>query len=108
MSSSRVARVAQQQPISRFAGWLPYTRIRRAGEEIQSAAGSPDSAVSAAVAEIEHPYGAQLAPLDMTDGNQVALARCIGRAGVGRRIAAADQHGLPAQQTGCIVLAHAQ
>src|SRR5436190_9943396 len=106
MSSSRVAGMPHGGE-SHQAGWLPYTRIRARCEEIRLHL-QADSAGSTGIAEIEHADRVQLALLDAADGDQVALAGCIGWAGAGWRVAAADQHRLPAQQARGIVLADAE
>src|SRR5215831_3279888 len=56
--------------------------------------------------EIEHAQGMQLALLDPADGNQLAPAGGVGGAGGCHSVAAADQHGLAAQQTGRIIRAN--
>src|SRR5262245_4181773 len=64
-----------------------------------------DSTHLSAIAEIKHADGVHLAALDAPDRDEVALACRIGRPGVGRRVTAADQDGLAAQETRGVVVA---
>src|SRR5204863_1275069 len=93
--------------VTLLARWLALYTNSRGLRGRNSHADTSRYARSAGVVEIEHAHRAQLAFLDLTNGDQLALAGCIGRARRGRSIAAPDQHRLTTQQASGIVLADA-
>jgi hypothetical protein len=106
MSSSRVdgspARQKSCRVVARFIHQLaPIARENGTQQVI-------DSACLSAFTEIEDAGWRKLAPFDVANGDQVALAGSVGGAASHRRIAAANEDPLSAQQAGRVVLANAE
>src|SRR5262245_46845507 len=107
MSSSRVTRktlrgLSKPRAMSRVIH--EFAAFAREKPETESL----DSTRLTALAEIEYAGRLELALLDVANGNQVPLAGCIGGTSAHRRVPATDQHGLPPQQPGRIVLPDGQ